>query len=67
MRNEVAKVEDVGLTYVVGETNEIIRVSPQPEKLALYGITLQQLAGKVGAQTPPCPPLRFAKAVARSM
>jgi multidrug efflux pump subunit AcrB len=48
VRNEVAKVEDVGLTYVVGETNEIIRVSPQPEKLALYGITLQQLAGKVG-------------------
>jgi len=52
VRNEIAKVEDVGLTYVVGETNEIIRVSPQPEKLALYGITLQQLAGKVaGANT----------------
>lgn len=52
VRNEVAKVEDVGLTYVVGETNEIIRISPQPEKLALYGITLQQLAGKVeGANT----------------
>lgn len=48
VRNEVAKVEDVGLTYVVGETNEIIRISPQPEKLALYGITLQQLADKVG-------------------
>lgn len=48
VRNEVAKVEDVGLTYVVGETNEIIRISPQPENLALYGITLQQLAGKVG-------------------
>ncbi|WP_377278433.1 efflux RND transporter permease subunit [Rhizobium sp. R86522] len=48
VRNEVAKVENVGLTYVVGETNEIIRISPQPEKLALYGITLQQLAGKVG-------------------
>lgn len=48
VRNEVAKVEDVGLTYVVGETNEVIRISPQPEKLALYGITLQQLAGKVG-------------------
>lgn len=48
VRNEIAKVPDVGLTYVVGETNEIIRISPQPEKLALYGITLQQLAGKVG-------------------
>ncbi len=48
LRNEVAKVEDVGLTYLVGETGEIIRISPQPQKLALYGITLQQLAGKVG-------------------
>ncbi|WP_076393483.1 efflux RND transporter permease subunit [Rhizobium sp. RU33A] len=48
VRNEIAKVENVGLTYVVGETNEIIRISPQPERLALYGITLQQLAGKVG-------------------
>ncbi|WP_156318488.1 efflux RND transporter permease subunit [Rhizobium sp. AAP43] len=48
VRNEIAKVNNVGLTYLVGETSEIIRVSPQPEKLALYGITLQQLAGKVG-------------------
>ncbi|MBB4065371.1 efflux RND transporter permease subunit [Gellertiella hungarica] len=48
LRNEIAKVEDVGLTYLVGETGEAIRISPQPEKLALYGITLQQLAGKVG-------------------
>ena len=47
LRTEVAKIEDVGLTYLVGETSEIIRISPRPEKLALYGITLQQLAGKV--------------------
>lgn len=47
LRNELAKVDDVGLTYLIGETGEEIRISPQPEKLALYGITLQQLAGKV--------------------
>jgi multidrug efflux pump subunit AcrB len=47
LRTEIAKIEDVGLTYLVGETEEMIRISPQPEKLALYGITLQQLAGKV--------------------
>jgi multidrug efflux pump subunit AcrB len=47
LRTEIAKIDDVGLTYLVGETSEIIRISPQPEKLALYGITLQQLAGKV--------------------
>jgi multidrug efflux pump subunit AcrB len=47
LRTEVAKIDDVGLTYLVGETGEIIRISPQPERLALYGITLQQLAAKV--------------------
>ena len=47
LRTEISKIDDVGLTYLVGETAEIIRIAPQPEKLALYGITLQQLAGKV--------------------
>jgi len=52
LRTVVAKVDDVGLTYLVGETSEMIRISPQPERLALYGITLQQLAAKVqGANT----------------
>lgn len=55
LRNEVAKVEDVGLTYLVGETGEEIRISPEPEKLALYGITLQQLAGKVGGANTAAP------------
>jgi multidrug efflux pump subunit AcrB len=44
---ELTKLDDVGLTYLVGEQNEEIRIEPQPEKLALYGITLQQLAVKV--------------------
>jgi multidrug efflux pump subunit AcrB len=47
VRNEIAKVDNVGLTYLVGETSEILRISPQPERLALYGITLQQLSAKV--------------------
>jgi multidrug efflux pump subunit AcrB len=47
VRNEIAKVDNVGLTYLVGETSEVLRISPQPERLALYGITLQQLAAKV--------------------
>ncbi|MEJ1159536.1 efflux RND transporter permease subunit [Prosthecomicrobium sp. N25] len=49
LRAEVAKVENVGLTYLVGETGEAIRIAPNPEKLALYGITLQQLSAKVTA------------------
>ena len=47
LRSEIAKVPDVGLTYLVGETPEAIRIAPDPEKLALYGVTLQQLSAKV--------------------
>ncbi|MEH6952776.1 efflux RND transporter permease subunit (plasmid) [Nitrobacter sp. NHB1] len=44
---EVSKLPDVGLTYIVGEQPEQFRVEPDPEKLSLYGITLQQLAAKI--------------------
>ncbi|MFT3673100.1 efflux RND transporter permease subunit [Aestuariivirga sp.] len=44
---ELAKLDDIGLSYIVGEQTEEIRIEPDPEKLSLYGITLQQLAGKV--------------------
>jgi len=47
LRGELTKIDDVGLTYLTGEAQEAIRVAPDPEKLALYGVTLQQLAGKV--------------------
>ena len=43
----LAQIENVGLTYIIGGTEEALRVAPDPEKLALYGVTLQQLAGKV--------------------
>jgi multidrug efflux pump subunit AcrB len=42
-----AKLDDVGLTYIVGGQPEEIRVEPDPERLALFGITLQQLAAKI--------------------
>lgn len=44
---EVAKLPDIGLTYIVGEQPEAIQVEPDPEKLSLYGITLQQLTAKI--------------------
>ncbi|MCE8531045.1 efflux RND transporter permease subunit [Ruegeria pomeroyi] len=44
---QLAKIGDVGLTYLVGEAPEAIRIAPDPERLALYGVTLQQLAAKV--------------------
>ncbi|MGV0820700.1 efflux RND transporter permease subunit [Martelella sp. AMO21009] len=44
---EVSKLPDIGLTYIVGEQPEQFRVEPDPERLSLFGITLQQLAAKV--------------------
>lgn len=46
---EIAKLPDIGLTYIVGQQPEEIRVEPDPARLSLYGITLQQLAGKVSS------------------
>ncbi|MCX5513911.1 multidrug transporter AcrB [Kaistia algarum] len=44
---EVAKLPDIGRTYISGEQGEEIRVEPDPEKLSLYGITLAQLQAKI--------------------
>ncbi len=44
---ELAKLDDVGLSYIVGGRPDQIRVEPDPEKLALYGVTLAQLTAKV--------------------
>ena len=44
---ELAKLPDIGLTYIVGEQPEQFRVEPNGEKLSLYGITLAQLQGKI--------------------
>ncbi len=44
---ELAKLEDVGLSYMVGGRPDQIRVEPDPERLSLYGVTLAQLIGKV--------------------
>ena len=44
---EVAKLPDIGITYLVGEQPEQFEVEPDPERLSLYGITLQQLAAKI--------------------
>jgi len=40
LRTEVAKVEDVGLTFLVGGRPDEIRVEPDPERLALRGVPL---------------------------
>jgi multidrug efflux pump subunit AcrB len=47
LQYELVKTDDIGLTYISGGNPQQIRVEPDPEKLALYGVTLQQLVAKV--------------------
>ena len=43
LRTELMKVDDVGLTFLVGGRPQEIRVEPDPEKLALHGVPLGAL------------------------
>ena len=47
LQHELAKVDNVGSVYIVGGNPNQIRVEPDPERLALYGITLNQLIDKL--------------------
>jgi multidrug efflux pump subunit AcrB len=47
LQAELVKIPDMGITYISGADPEEIRVEPDPEKLSLFGVTLQQLVGKV--------------------
>lgn len=47
LQHELAKVENIGITYIVGGDPNQIRVQPDPARLSLYGITLNQLIDKI--------------------
>jgi multidrug efflux pump subunit AcrB len=47
LQHELIKVQDVGLTYIAGGRPDQIRVEPDPERLALYGVTLNRLVEKI--------------------
>ncbi len=47
LQAELVKTENVCLTYISGGNPQQIRVEPDPERLALFGVTLQQLIDKV--------------------
>ena len=47
LRSELMKVDSIGLTYISGGSAQQIRVEPDPDRLALFGVTLQQLVAKV--------------------
>lgn len=40
LRTEIAKVDNVGLTFLTGGRPEEIRISPDPGKLSQYGVSL---------------------------
>ena len=47
LQTEVAKVTDIGTTYVVGGAAEEIRIEPDPARLALNGVSLGALIDTV--------------------
>jgi multidrug efflux pump subunit AcrB len=47
LQSELIKVDNVGLSYIAGGAPNEIRVEPDPDRLSLYGVTLQQLIAKV--------------------
>jgi multidrug efflux pump subunit AcrB len=47
LRTEIAKVDDVGLTFVVGGRPQEIRVEPDPARLTLRGVSLGALVDAV--------------------
>ena len=47
LQSELMKVDDVGLTFIVGGRPQEIRVAPDPGRLALYGVTLGALIDAV--------------------
>ncbi len=47
LRNELVKTEDLGLTFIAGGRPTQVRIEPDPERLALYGVTLNQLVAKI--------------------
>ncbi len=48
LRSEIAKVDDVGLTFITGGAPEEIRIAPDPARLALHGVPIGALAEAVG-------------------
>ena len=47
LRTEVAKVDDVGLTFIAGGQEEQLRIVPDPAKLTAHGVSLAALMDAV--------------------
>ena len=47
LQHDLTKVENIGATYIVGGSPSQIRVEPDPDRLAEFGMTLAQVVEKV--------------------
>ena len=47
LQHELVKVDNIGSSYIVGGDPNQIRVEPDPERLSLNGVTLNQLINKL--------------------
>jgi multidrug efflux pump subunit AcrB len=47
LQHDLSAVNDIGATTIVGGQPNQIRVEPDPEKLSVYGVTLNQLVDKL--------------------
>lgn len=47
LSREAMKIDNVGKTFLVGGRVDQIRIEPDPEKLSLYGVSLNQLVEKL--------------------
>lgn len=47
LRLEMTKVDNIGLTYIEGSPLDEVRVEPDPVKLALYGLDMEQVTAKI--------------------
>jgi len=48
LRTEIAKVDDVGLTFITGGQQQAIRITPDPAKLAAYQVPLSSVIEAAG-------------------
>lgn len=46
LQEELIKTKEIGASYLVGGRPRQLRIEPLPEKMSLYGITLDQLVAK---------------------
>lgn len=48
LRAEMAKVDDVGTSFIVGGQEEAVRITPDPARMALHNVPLSAIMGAVG-------------------